>query len=175
VSLVVRRATPADTELIHGFVVELATYEKLQHTVEAMPADFERLLFSDPPAAFSEIVEMDGVAVGFSLSFYSVSTFTGRKGLWLEDLFVRESARGKGTGLALLRSLAAHCVAEGLPRLEWSVLNWNAPAIAFYDRLEAAAMDEWTTRRLTGEALARLAANQSVIPAEHRESRDPGD
>jgi GNAT superfamily N-acetyltransferase len=156
VTIGVRPATPADVDLIHGFVVALAVYEKLDHTVEATPADFGRLLFSDPRAAFSEIVELDGEPVGFSLSFYSVSTFTGRKGIWLEDLYVREEARGKGAGLALLKSLAARCVAEGLPRLEWSVLDWNAPSIGFYDSLGAEAMDEWTQRRLTGAALARL-------------------
>jgi len=156
VNLIVRPATPADADLIHGLVVELAVYEKLDHTVEATPADLSRLLFEGPPAAFSEIVELDGEPVGFSLSFYSVSTFTGRKGLWLEDLFVREAARGKGAGLALLKSLAARCVAEGLPRLEWSVLDWNAPAIGFYDRIGADAMHEWTVRRLTGDALTRL-------------------
>jgi GNAT superfamily N-acetyltransferase len=156
VSVRVRPAAPADADLIHGFVVELATYEKLQDTVEATPADLARLLFADPPAAFAEIAEVDGEPVGFSLSFYSVSTFTGRRGLWLEDLFVRESARGKGAGLALLQSLAARCLSEGLPRLEWSVLDWNAPAIGFYDRIGSASMDEWTTRRLTGAALERL-------------------
>jgi GNAT superfamily N-acetyltransferase len=157
VSLIVRPAAPADVELIHGFVVALAVYEKLEDTVEATPADFARLLFSEPPVAFSEIVEIDGRPVGFSLSFYSVSTFTGRKGIWLEDLFVREDARGKGAGLALLKSLAARCIAEGLPRLEWSVLNWNAPSIAFYDQLGSEAMSGWHNRRLTGEALRKLA------------------
>ena len=158
-SLAVRPATPADVELIHSFVVALAVYERLEHTVEATPADFARLLFDAPPAAFSEIVEIDGRPVGFSLSFYSVSTFTGRQGVWLEDLFVTDEARGKGAGLALLRSLAARCVAEGLPRLEWSVLNWNAPSIAFYDQLGSEAMSGWHNRRLTGEALERLAAS----------------
>ena len=157
-TIAVRAATPADVALIHGFVVALAVYEKLDHTVEATPADFARLLFDDPPAAFSEIVEIDGQPVGFSLSFYSVSTFTGRKGRWLEDRVGREEARGQGAGLALLKSLAARCIREGLPRLEWSVLDWNAPSIAFYDQLGAEAMGEWTVRRLTGQALAKLGA-----------------
>ncbi|HET9161108.1 MAG TPA: GNAT family N-acetyltransferase [Caulobacteraceae bacterium] len=155
-TIAVRPATAADVGLIHGFVVALAVYEKLDHTVEATPADFEHLLFADPAAAFSEIVEIDGEPVGFSLSFYSVSTFTGRKGVWLEDLFVREDARGKGAGLALLKSLAARCMHEGLPRLEWSVLDWNAPSIAFYDAIGSDAIGDWTVRRLTGEALAKL-------------------
>jgi GNAT superfamily N-acetyltransferase len=164
VSIAVRPATPADAELIHRLVVELAIYEKLDHTVEATPADLARLLFADPPAAFSDIVELDGEPVGFSLSFYSVSTFTGRKGIWLEDLFVLEAHRGKGAGLALLRSLASRCIAERLPRLEWSVLDWNAPSIAFYDQLGAEAMSDWTVRRLRGDALAALAA----LAADHR-------
>jgi GNAT superfamily N-acetyltransferase len=157
VSLTVRRARPEDAALIHGFVRELAIYERLEQALEATPDDLARLLFEAPAAAFSEIVELDGEPVGFSLSFYSVSTFTGRKGIWLEDLYVREAARGKGAGLALLKSLARRCVAEGCRRLEWSVLDWNAPSIAFYDALGAEAMDEWTNRRLTGEALAKLA------------------
>ena len=155
-SVTVRPARPGDAELIHGFVRELAVYEKLEHAVEATPDDLARLLFNEPPAAFSEIAELDGEPVGFSLSFYSVSTFTGRKGIWLEDLFVREEARGHGAGLALLKSLARRCVAEGCRRLEWSVLDWNAPSIAFYDSLGAEALDVWTTRRLSGEALRRL-------------------
>jgi GNAT superfamily N-acetyltransferase len=158
VSLAVRAARPEDADLIHGFVTELAIYERLEHAVEAKPQDLARLLFDEPAAAFSEIVELDGEPVGFSLSFYSVSTFTGRRGIWLEDLFVREAARGRGAGLALLKSLARRCVAEGCRRLEWSVLDWNAPSIAFYDALGAEAMDEWTNRRLSGEALANLAA-----------------
>jgi GNAT superfamily N-acetyltransferase len=157
VSLTVRSARPEDAALIHGFVRELAIYERLEHAVEATPQDLARLLFEEPAAAFSEIVELEGEPVGFSLSFYSVSTFTGRKGIWLEDLFVREAARGRGAGLALLRSLARRCVAEGCRRLEWSVLDWNAPSIAFYDALGAEAMGEWTNRRLTGEALEKLA------------------
>ena len=156
-SVSVRPARPEEAELILGFVRELAAYEKLADTVEATAADLHDLLFGEPPAAFSEIVLIEGEPVGFSLSFYSVSTFTGRKGIWLEDLYVREAARGKGAGLALLRSLARRCVAEGCKRLEWSVLDWNAPSIAFYDQLGAEAMDEWTNRRLSGEALANLA------------------
>ena len=156
-NVTVRPARPADAALILGFVRDLAVYEKLEHAVEATAADLSRLLFDDPPAAFCEIAELDGEPVGFSLSFYSVSTFTGRKGIWLEDLFVREAARGQGAGLALLQSLARRCLAEGCKRLEWSVLDWNAPSIAFYEQLGSEAMGEWTTRRMTGEALARLA------------------
>jgi GNAT superfamily N-acetyltransferase len=95
--------------------------------------------------------------VGFALWFYSYSTFRGRHGIWLEDLFVRPEARGIGAGKALLRRLAGRCVDEKLGRLEWAVLDWNAPSIAFYDSLGASALDDWTTRRVTGEALERLA------------------
>ena len=103
------------------------------------------------------MVEAAGAAVGFALWFYNVSTFEGRHGIYLEDLFVRPEARGLGAGKALLRRLAERCVAEDLARLEWSVLNWNEPAIGFYDSLGAGAQTEWTVRRLTGDALARLA------------------
>lgn len=152
-----RAATPGDIETIHGFIVELAVYEKLEHAVEARAADIGALLFAEHPAAFCDIAEIDGAPVGFALWFYNVSTFKGRKGLYLEDLFVRESARGKGAGLALLKGLARRCLDEGLGRLEWAVLDWNASSIAFYDQLGAEAMNEWIVRRMTGDALAALA------------------
>jgi GNAT superfamily N-acetyltransferase len=157
VSVAVRSARPADIDLVYGFIGELAVYEKLEHAVTASPADIAALLFADPPAAHCEIAEIDGAAVGFAFWFYNVSTFVGRRGIWLEDLYVREARRGEGAGLALLKALARRCRDEGLGRLEWAVLDWNAPSIAFYDALGADAMDEWTTRRLSGEALAKLA------------------
>ena len=107
--------------------------------------------------AFCEVAELDGTAVGFALWFYNLSTFEGRHGIYLEDLYVRPEARGRGAGLALLRRLARRCRDEGLARLEWAVLDWNTPAIGFYDALGAAAMSEWIIRRLSGEALAKLA------------------
>ena len=125
--------------------------------MRAGEADIARDLFGPAPRAFCDIAEADGRAVGFALWFYNYSTFAGRHGIYLEDLFVRPEARGLGAGKALLASLARRCLAEDLGRLEWAVLDWNAPSIAFYDRLGAAAMDEWTVRRLTGEALERLA------------------
>jgi GNAT superfamily N-acetyltransferase len=136
----------------------LAEYEKLAHEAVASEADIDAALFGGNPKAFCDIAEDDGEPVGIALWFYNFSTFTGRHGIWLEDLFVQPQARGKGAGKALLANLARRCVAEGLTRLEWSVLDWNAPSIAFYDSLGAAAMDEWTTRRLSGEALAILGA-----------------
>lgn len=158
-SLAVRPATPTDAALILGFIRDLAEYEKLAHEAVATEADIFAALFVGNPRAFCDIAEIDGAPVGIALWFYNFSTFTGRHGIWLEDLFVSPGARGQGAGRALLANLARRCVAEGLTRLEWSVLDWNAPSIAFYDSLGAAAMDEWTIRRLSGEALARLGAS----------------
>lgn len=156
--IAVRPATPADSALIYGFIRDLAEYEKLLDEVVASEADIARDLFGPSPRAFCEIAEADGAPVGFALWFYNYSTFAGRHGIHLEDLFVRPQARGLGAGKALLASLARRCVREDLARLEWAVLDWNAPSIAFYDALGAAALDNWIVRRLSGEALARLAA-----------------
>jgi GNAT superfamily N-acetyltransferase len=153
----IRPATPADAALVYQFIRDLAEYENLLDTVEATQADVAAALFGDNPRAFADIAELDGEPVGFALWFYNYSTFVGRHGIWLEDLFVRPSARGSGAGKALLVNLARRCVDENLGRFEWSVLDWNAPSIAFYDSLGAAAMDEWIIRRLTGEPLRRLA------------------
>jgi GNAT superfamily N-acetyltransferase len=158
VSVTVRPATPADAPLIHALIHELADYERLAHEAKATQGDVSAILFGPAPRAFCDIVEVDEVQVGFALWFYNVSTFEGRHGIYLEDLFVRPGARGRGAGLALLRTLARRCRDEGLARLEWSVLDWNAPSIAFYDRLGATTQAEWLRRRLSGEALARLAA-----------------
>jgi GNAT superfamily N-acetyltransferase len=156
-SLTIRPATPADAGLIHSFVRALAEYEKLLHEVEATEADLAASLFGENPRLFCDIAEADGAPVGFAVWFYNFSTFTGRHGIWLEDLFVNPEARGLGAGKALLRGLAQRCRDEGLTRLEWSVLDWNAPSIAFYDSLGASAKTDWITRRLSGEALERLA------------------
>jgi len=155
--ITVREARAADAALIHGFIRDLADYEKLLHEVRTTQQDVERVLFGPSPRAFCEIAEADGEPVGFALWFYNLSTFEGRHGIYLEDLFVKPEARGLGAGRALLRRLAQRCRDEGLARLEWAVLDWNAPAIAFYDSLGAAAKSEWITRRLSGLALARLA------------------
>ena len=156
-SVSVRPAVPADAPLIHAFIRELAEYEKLLHEVEASQSDIAAVLFGPAPRAFCDIAEADGQPIGFALWFYNLSTFAGRHGVYLEDLYVRPEARGLGAGKALLAGLARRCLDEGLARLEWAVLDWNAPSIAFYDRLGASAKSEWITRRLTGEALARLA------------------
>ena len=153
----VRPATPADAGLIYGFIRGLAEYEKLLHEVEATQADVEAALFGQTPRAFCDIAEADGTPVGFALWFYNYSTFRGRHGIYLEDLFVVPQARGLGAGKALLRRLAQRCQDEGLARLEWSVLDWNAPSIAFYDSLGASAQTEWIVRRLTDGPLKALA------------------
>lgn len=157
-NVTIREATPDDAGLVYRFIRDLADYEKLLSDVEATEADVARDLFGPAPRVFCDIAEQDGEAVGFALWFYNYSTFRGRHGIWLEDLFVVPEARGKGAGKALLRRLARRCVDQGLGRLEWAVLDWNAPSIAFYDSLGALALDDWTTRRLTGEALTSLAA-----------------
>ena len=156
-TVTVRAAAPADAPLIHALIHELAEYERLAHEAKASEADVRAALFVANPRAFCDIVELDGEPVGFALWFYNLSTFEGRHGIYLEDLFVRPGARGRGAGLALLRRLARRCRDEGLARLEWAVLDWNAPAIAFYDRLGATTQSEWLKRRLSGEALSRLA------------------
>ncbi|MBL8771458.1 MAG: GNAT family N-acetyltransferase [Phenylobacterium sp.] len=155
----VRVATVADTPLILQFIRDLAEYERLLHEVEATEADIRRDLFGENPRCFCDIAEHQGQAVGFALWFYNYSTFRGRAGIYLEDLFVRPEARGVGAGKALLRRLAQRCMEADLGRLEWAVLNWNAPSIAFYDSLGAGAMTDWTVRRLDGAALERLAAS----------------
>jgi GNAT superfamily N-acetyltransferase len=153
----VRPAKSDDAALIHGFILDLAEYEKLAHEVMATEADTAEALFGPQPRVFCDIAEADGEAVGFALWFYNFSTFRGRHGIYLEDLFVRPKARGTGAGKALLRALAKRCMDEGLARLEWSVLDWNQTAIVFYDGLGATSKADWITRRLTGEALEKLA------------------
>ncbi len=157
-SVTIRPATPADAALIHAFIRELAEYEKLSHEVSASVADIARSLFGANPRVFCDIAEWNGEAAGFALWFYNFSTFRGAHGIYLEDLFVRPQFRGHGLGKALLTNLAARAVREGCARVEWAVLDWNAPSIAFYKSLGAVPMDEWTVFRLTGAALAKLAA-----------------
>jgi GNAT superfamily N-acetyltransferase len=156
-SVTVRVASPSDAPLILQFIRDLAEYERLLHEVEVTEADLRRDLFGENPRCYCDIAENDGQPVGFALWFYNYSTFRGQAGIYLEDLFVEPGARGAGAGKALLSRLAQRCVDADLGRLEWSVLNWNAPSIAFYDSLGAVAKDDWTVRRLDGEALVRLA------------------
>lgn len=158
-SLTIRSAIAADAALIIHFVEALAEYEKLSHEAEATEADILRDLFSPNPKVFCEIAEWDGAPVGFSLWYYTYSTFQGRHGIWLENLFVNPDARGGGIGKALLVNLAQRCVREGLGRFEWAVLDWNQPSIDFYRAHGAVFMDTWERCRLTGEALQQLGAS----------------
>ena len=156
----IRPARRADVPLVLDFVRELAEYEHLSSEVVATAADFERALFADPAAAYAVIASDGAAPVGFALYFFNFSTFLGRPGLYLEDLYVRPAARGRGIGRALLAHLAGIALARGCGRLEWAVLDWNEPAIGFYRSLEARPNADWTTYRLSGEALARLAASE---------------
>jgi len=156
-TITIRRARRREISLIYSLIRELAEYDKLLHEFEATEIDIEAALFSDNPRLFCEIAEWDGEAVGFAVWFFNFSTFSGRSGIYLEDLFVRPAHRGKGIGKALLSHLARLCVANGWARLQWAVLDWNAPSIAFYQSLGAVLMDEWTVCRINGPALAALA------------------
>ena len=158
-TLSIRSATPADLPLIAGFIRDLAEYEKLSHEVRFDEARLGENLFGARPYAEVVIGEIDGAAQGFALFFHNFSTFEGRPGLYLEDLFVRPEARGSGLGKALLAHLAQLCVARDCARLEWSVLDWNAPSIGFYQSLGAKLMDEWTVMRVDGDALTKLASS----------------
>ena len=160
-SLIVRPAEPRDAALVMALIRELADYERLAHEVDADEAAIQAALFGPGPRVFCDVAEWEGAAAGFALWFYSFSTFRGRHGVYLEDLFVRPAFRGKGIGKVLLKGLARRCEAENLARLEWSVLDWNEPALAFYRAVGAVALDGWTVHRLTGEALARFAGDRS--------------
>jgi GNAT superfamily N-acetyltransferase len=160
-SLEIRRVRPGEAGLVLSFVRELADYEKLLHELEATEADLAAALFCDNPLLFCEIAEWQGEPVGFAVWFLNFSTFSGRSGIYLEDLFVRPSHRGKGIGKAMLVHLARQCVANGWSRLQWSVLDWNTPSIEFYKSLGAVLMDEWTVCRLGGPALTALAQRGS--------------
>jgi GNAT superfamily N-acetyltransferase len=155
-SIRIRPAAAGDAALIVELIKELALYEKLEDEVVATAADIVRDLFGPSPRVFCDIAEADGAPVGFALWFYTYSTFLGRHGIWLEDLFVRPEARGRGAGKALLAALARRCVEQGLGRLEWSVLDWNTPSIDFYRSQGAALLDEWKHCRLEGDGLQRL-------------------
>lgn len=155
-ALQIRPARPGDEELLLGLVRELAVYEKAPEAVVATPALLREALFGQAPTAQAVVAEWNGDAAGFALYFFNFSTWLGRPGLYLEDLYVRESMRGRGIGKALLLHLAGIAHARGCGRMEWSVLDWNQPAIDFYRSLGAVAMDEWTVYRLDGDALERL-------------------
>ena len=156
-TLTIRSAVAADAALILRFVEALADYENLRHEAQATEADILRDLFGASPKVFAELAFSGDRPVGFALWYYTYSTFQGRHGIWLEDLFVDPEARGQGAGKALLVNLAQRCVLENLGRFEWAVLDWNAPSIAFYKAQGAVMMEEWERCRVTGDALVRLA------------------
>ncbi len=156
-SLTIRRARPGEAGLVLSFIRDLADYEKLSHEVEATEAMIDAALFCDSPRLFCDIVEWEGEPAGFAVWFINFSTFSGRSGIYLEDLFVQPRHRGKGLGKALLVHLARTCVENGWSRLQWSVLDWNTPSIEFYKSLGAVLMDEWTVCRVNGAALTALA------------------
>jgi diamine N-acetyltransferase len=155
-SLSIRRARLGEAGLVLDFVRELAEYEKLSHEVAATEADIADALFGNDPRLFCAIAEWNGEPVGFAVWFLNFSTFSGRHGIYLEDLYVRPSHRGRGLGKALLIYLAKECVDNG-----WAVLDWNAPSIAFYKSLGAVMLDDWTLCRVSGPALTQLAGSTS--------------
>jgi GNAT superfamily N-acetyltransferase len=156
-SLEIRRARPDETGLVLSLIRELAEYETLSHEVEATEAMIGAALFADHPRLFCEVAQWSGEPAGFAVWFVNFSTFSGRSGIYLEDLFVRPAYRGKGIGKALLARLARECLNNGWSRLQWSVLDWNTPSIEFYKSLGAVLMGEWTVCRVNGPALAALA------------------
>ena len=157
-TLTIRAAKAGDAAQIVAFITALAAYEKLAHEARATEADIVRDLFGADPKVFCDIAEWDGAPVGFALWFYTYSTFQGRHGIWLEDLYVDPGMRGKGIGKAVLQHLARRCVSEGLGRFEWWVLDWNEPAIAFYKAQGGVMQDEWTKVRVDGADLLELGA-----------------
>jgi GNAT superfamily N-acetyltransferase len=153
----IRPATPADVPLILRLVRELAEFEREPDAVKATEPMLEAALFGEQRAAEAVIAELDGAPVGFALFFQNFSTWTGRPGIYLEDLYVTPAARGSGTGTALLRHLAGIALDRGCGRFEWAVLDWNEPAINFYRAMGAVGMDEWRVQRVAGDALVKLA------------------
>jgi GNAT superfamily N-acetyltransferase len=163
--LTIRSATPEDIPQILALIKALAEYEREPQAAVATHADLLRDGFGTEKRFHCLIADWDGESVGFALFFYNYSTWRGHAGIYVEDLFVKPAFRGKGIGKALLKRVAAIAVAEGCPRLEWAVLNWNQLAIDFYNSIGAEPMSEWTTMRLSGDSLAALGAQSSMQPA----------
>ena len=157
-TVAVRPATRADLPLVAQLIRDLAAYEKLSHAVRFDEATLAEHLFGPRPMAEVLVAELDGMGQGFALFFHNFSTFEGKPGIYLEDLYVRPEARGAGVGKALLQALAGLAIARGCARLEWAVLDWNAPSIAFYRSLGARMMDEWRIMRVDSAALQQLGA-----------------
>jgi GNAT superfamily N-acetyltransferase len=157
-NLVIRDAEPGDVATILRLIRALAVYEKLAHEVVATDAMIREALFGAKPRAHALLCEIGGTAVGFAVWFYNFSTFAGRPGIYLEDLYVEPEHRKQGIATAVFRHLARRAVAENCARFEWAVLNWNEPAIKFYERMGSVPMSEWHVRRLSGDSLKTLAA-----------------
>jgi GNAT superfamily N-acetyltransferase len=157
--LSIRRAEARDVPEILSLIRELAAYERAPGEVTATEADLLRDGFSGAPCFFVELAEWEGAVAGFAFWFFNYSTWQGRSGLYLEDLFVRPAFRGRGIGRSLLAHLARIAVAQGCGRFQWQVLDWNTPALAFYEALGAKPLAEWVAMRMAGEALERLAAS----------------
>jgi GNAT superfamily N-acetyltransferase len=162
-SLAIRPARPDDSALIFALVRELAVYEKMLDEVDATEEMIAGALFCAEPRLYCDIAEWGGAPAGFALWFLNFSTFRGRHGIYLEDLFVRPAYRGRGIGMALMRQLARRCLERGYARCEWAVLDWNAPSIAFYKSIGALTMERWKICRLSGEPLAALARQETVL------------
>ncbi len=155
----IRYAVKEDAPRILQLIKDLAEYEKAPLEAKATLEQIDESLFSDDPHAFCHVVEVDGTVVGISIWFLNYSTWLGKPGIYLEDLYIKPAYRGKGFGLALLKELAKICIERDYERLQWWVLDWNEPSIEFYKSLGAEAMDEWTVYRVSGDALKNLAAN----------------
>ena len=169
----IRPVEPGDVETLHQLIVELAEYEREPDAVVGSAADLHRALFegsatpSGAPALFGHVAEVDGTTAGMALWFLNYSTWRGQHGIYIEDLYVRPKYRGLGLGRALMSALAGLCVERGYPRLDWMVLDWNAPALDFYRGVEAIPMDDWTVYRLTGAPLAALSRGEEYDDAEY--------
>lgn len=154
--MLIREATPADVPAIMQLIHDLAEYEKAPHEVETNESELAAALFADQPKVFAHVIDLDGKVIGMAIWFLNFSTWLGKHGIYLEDLYVKPEYRGRGYGLAMLKFLAALCVRRGYGRFQWWVLDWNTPSIEFYKSQGAVAMDEWTVYRVSGEALKKL-------------------
>ena len=157
----IREAKISDVPAIYQLIIDLAVYEKEPDAVIASPDDIKENLFGANPVAFCHVAEVEGKVVGIAIWFLNYSTWLGKAGLYLEDLFVNPEYRGKGLGLELMKTLAKLCVERGYERFQWWVLDWNEPSINFYKAIGAEAMDEWTVYRLSGNALRSFAASST--------------
>lgn len=154
--MLIREATPADVPAIMQLIHDLAEYEKAPQEVETNEVEIAAALFADQPKVFAHVIDLDGEVIGMAIWFLNFSTWLGKHGIYLEDLYVKPEYRGRGYGLAMLKFLAALCIQRGYGRFQWWVLDWNTPSIEFYKSQGAIAMDEWTVYRVSGEALKTL-------------------